>query len=201
VLSCGVRRGLPLLVAAGIAPFLSLCYPFRMTENNLPEGSAVPTLTALAEKHGTDKWAVRRGGYPGHYYTPHYDVHFSPLRGKPVTLLEIGVGGYADPNKGGQSLRMWKDYFPYGHIFGLDLYDKSALQEDRITIFQASQVDKAALDRIVDEIGGIDIIIDDGSHLNTHVIETFKLLFPCLKSRHLCRGRLADRIPGRLGRR
>jgi len=124
---------------------------------------------------------MERGG-GGHYYTPHYDAHFSPLRDKPVTLLEIGVGGYADPNKGGQSLRMWKDYFPRGHIFGLDLYDKSALQEDRITIFQASQVDKAALDRIVNEIGGIDIIIDDGSHINAHVIETFKLLFPRLKS-------------------
>ena len=30
-------------------------------------------------------------------------------------------------------------------------------------------------------MGTIDVIIDDGSHINEHVIETFKFLFPKLK--------------------
>jgi len=32
------------------------------------------------------------------------------------------------------------------------------------------------------DIGEIDLIIDDGSHLNEHVITTFELLFPKLKN-------------------
>lgn len=32
-----------------------------------------------------------------------------------------------------------------------------------------------------EECGGFDIIIDDGSHCNNHVIATFKILFPLLK--------------------
>lgn len=33
----------------------------------------------------------------------------------------------------------------------------------------------------MNEIGNPEIIIDDGSHINEHVIETFKFLFPLLK--------------------
>ena len=33
------------------------------------------------------------------------------------------------------------------------------------------------------EIGTIDIVIDDGSHYNEHVIKTFKVLFPLLGPR------------------
>ena len=54
-----------------------------------------PTLTDLAIQHQTDKWS-------SHYYTPHYEHHFKHLRDEPVNLLEIGVGGYQDPNAGGK---------------------------------------------------------------------------------------------------
>jgi hypothetical protein len=54
------------------------------------------------------------------------------------------------------------------------------LQEKRIKIYKGSQVDKEFLENTTNEIGGIDIIIDDGSHLNEHIIETFKILFPKL---------------------
>ena len=92
------------------------------------------------------------------------------------------MGGYEDPNQGGESLRMWKHYFPNGKIYSIDIFDKSALQEERIKIFKGSQVDRAFILKVVGEIGETDIIIDDGSHVNRHVIETFKLLFPLLKN-------------------
>lgn len=76
---------------------------------------------------------------------------------------------------------MWKKYFPFGSIYSVDIYDKSRLQESRIKIFRGGQVDKNFLEAISNEIEGIDLIIDDGSHLNDHVIESFKLLFPKLK--------------------
>lgn len=131
-------------------------------------------LNRLAIIYGTDKNGA-------HFYTPNYKTHFQKYRSKRINLLEIGVGGYHFPNAGGNSLRMWKRYFPFGKIFSLDIHDKSALQERRIKIFKGSQVDKEFLETVTAAMGTIDIIIDDGSHINEHVIETFKLLFPKLK--------------------
>src|SRR6185503_18578041 len=63
----------------------------------------------------------------GHHYMPHYQLHFSPLKYEKINLLEIGVGGYEKPMAGARSLRMWKKYFPFGSIYSIDIYDKSAL--------------------------------------------------------------------------
>ena len=131
-------------------------------------------LNKLGRIYGTDKIGT-------HFYTPHYQTHLRRFKYKRINLLEIGVGGYENPYGGGRSLRMWKKYFPFGKIFSLDIYDKSALQENRIKIFKGSQVDKNFLDKVIEVTGKIDIIIDDGSHINEHVIETFNLLFPKLK--------------------
>lgn len=131
-------------------------------------------LTKIAKLYGTDKWGT-------HFYTPHYQEHFGKFRLKEIKLLEIGVGGYDNPKAGGNSLRMWKMYFPYGQIFSIDIFDKSPLQEKRIRIFQGSQVDFEFLEKVTRETGDLDIIVDDGSHINEHVIETFKFLFPKLK--------------------
>jgi hypothetical protein len=130
-------------------------------------------LTALATLHGTDKWG-------SHWYAQHYQRHFQPLRRKPINLLEIGVGGYDDPQAGGESLRMWKQFFPRAQIYGIDIHDKSPHEEDRITIFQGSQCDGDFLRQVVQRIGRVDIIIDDGSHINEHVIASFEALFPLL---------------------
>ncbi len=131
-------------------------------------------LNKLAEINKTDKWGT-------HFYTPHYQFHFEKFKNKKIKLLEIGVGGYDDPFSGGASLRLWKRYFTKGEIFSIDIFDKSPQEERRIKIFQGSQVDKEFLNRIIREISEQDIIIDDGSHLNEHVIKTFCVLFPHLK--------------------
>lgn len=131
-------------------------------------------LNKLAEIYQTDKWG-------SHFYTPHYMQHFKKFRFKKINLLEIGVGGYANIYEGGNSLRMWKKYFPFSRIFSIDIYDKSFINEKYINVFQGSQVDERFMDEVIAKIGIIDIIIDDGSHINEHVIKTFKHLFPKLK--------------------
>jgi demethylmacrocin O-methyltransferase len=133
-------------------------------------------LNRLGKIYRTDKIG-------NHFYTPHYRLHLKNLKYKRINLLEIGVGGYENTQAGGNSLRMWKKYFPFGKIFSIDIYDKSVLQENRIKIFCGSQIDRNFLDKVTNEIGSIDIIIDDGSHINEHVIESFKLLFPKLNDR------------------
>lgn len=131
-------------------------------------------LVALAGLCGTDKWGR-------HWYARHYQDHFAPMRKKRITLLEIGVGGYADPLAGGESLRLWKAYFPHARIFGLDVFDKRALDEPRIRVLQGSQEDPAFLARVLEETGPLDIVIDDGSHRNEHVMPSFRVLFPHLR--------------------
>lgn len=132
-------------------------------------------LVKLAQKHGVDKWGT-------HWYARHYDHHFARFRYQKINLLEIGVGGYRDLAAGGDSLRMWEEYFPLATIYGIDIYDKRQHQRGRIKIYQGSQNDRKFLNELAREAGHFDIIIDDGSHINTHVITSFVELFPFLAS-------------------
>ena len=43
-----------------------------------------------------------------------------------------------------------------------------------------SQVDSKFLASVVEEMGGIDVVIDDGSHISQHVIKSFEILYPML---------------------
>ena len=92
-------------------------------------------LTKLAVINNTDKFKVGR-----HEYTKTYQNHFKKLKYKKIKLLEIGVGGYRQSDRGGCSLRMWKRYFLNGQIYAIDIYDKSEQEENRIKIFKGSQV-------------------------------------------------------------
>jgi len=130
-------------------------------------------LRALAGIYGTDK--------ASHEYIQHYQERLAPLRRKRIVLLEIGIGGYGSPESGGASLRMWRTFFPHGRIYGIDIHDKTPHDEPRIKTFRGSQDDQVFLDRVISEIGQPDVIIDDGSHVCAHIIQTFNILFPKLR--------------------
>jgi hypothetical protein len=132
-----------------------------------------PSMARLAAEFGTDKWGLHR-------YAQHYDRHFAKFRKSEFNLLEIGIGGYSRKMAGGKSLRMWKAYFPKAQIVGLDIQDKSFVNEDRILAYQGSQTDAELLKEIVRTHGKFKIIIDDGSHRPEHIRATFGILFPLL---------------------
>ncbi|HEY5821727.1 MAG TPA: hypothetical protein VIT20_07115 [Propionibacteriaceae bacterium] len=132
-----------------------------------------PSLTELAKHFKTDKWGRHR-------YTPHYQRHLRHLKKQTFTLFEIGIGGYSRAGEGGASLRMWKAYFPKAQLLGLDIEDKSFVDEERIRSFQGSQVDATLLAEIVAGAENLQVIIDDGSHVSAHIVETFAILFPLL---------------------
>lgn len=136
---------------------------------------ARPSLVALAARHGTDKLT--------HGYIDAYADWFASRREQPLNVLEIGVGGYDVPEDGGNSLRMWRDFFPRANIHAIDIADKSPHAETRIKIFRGSQNDPAFLRHVADRIGRLDIVIDDGSHVSEHVITSFNTLFPLLDTR------------------
>ncbi|MFC1666562.1 class I SAM-dependent methyltransferase [Candidatus Omnitrophota bacterium] len=133
-------------------------------------------LNELSVLYRTDK----RPEY--HNYIQYYQKYFHHLRKKKLNILEIGIGEGKRLNKGGGSLRMWKRYFSNSIIYGIDIYDKSFMQEKRIKTFRGDQSDEKFLRNVFDKIGSLDIIIDDGSHINEHVITTFKTLFPLLNN-------------------
>src|SRR5271166_1233802 len=134
---------------------------------------AMDPLTRLAIKHGTDKWGP-------HFYTPLYHALFSPLRNRPIRLLEIGVGGFAFNTIGGASLAMWADYFSNALITGIDIVEKRLTLDPRIKVFRGSQDDPIFLKNVCTERGPFDIIIDDGSHIPKQVTASFNILFPSL---------------------
>jgi demethylmacrocin O-methyltransferase len=136
-------------------------------------GPARWDLTELAVRFGSDKWGE-------HWYTQHYDRHFAPWRDRRLRMLEIGIGGYEDASGGGSSLLMWKHYFRRGLIWGLDVFDKSGHRQSRVDTVRGSQNDEALLRELAGRIGPLDIVIDDGSHLNADVITSFRTLFPLL---------------------
>jgi hypothetical protein len=133
-------------------------------------------LTKLGMICGTDKWD-RWHTYRGLSYLDLYEKYFKDFKKKPINILEIGV-------LNGASLRMLKQYFPEAKIYGLDI-DPEAKQheEDRISIEIGNQTDTEVLNRLSDRAKDFDIIIDDGSHVNKHIIKSFEHLFPKLKKR------------------
>ncbi|MEH2375572.1 hypothetical protein [Nostoc sp.] len=132
-------------------------------------------LIKLSSLYNDAKWGET------HRFAQHYQKHFAPLRLKKLKILEIGIGGYDDPKAGGDSLRMWRSYFPNSMIYGIDIVDKKSLESNRIQIFQGSQEDKSFLEEVINKTGKMDIIIVDGSSVNEHRIKTFNILFPLLK--------------------
>ncbi|MBM7775485.1 8-demethyl-8-alpha-L-rhamnosyltetracenomycin-C 2'-O-methyltransferase [Actinokineospora baliensis] len=132
-------------------------------------------LDRLAVLCGTDKWSAL------HHYTQHYEHHLSPQRDQMLRILEIGVGGNREAHTGGNSLRMWKHYFPRAIIYGIDIFDKRGVDEARLATFRADQSHQDELIEVAQAIGQVDVIIDDGSHLSSHVIASFTTLFPYLR--------------------
>jgi len=159
----------PAGVAEPADPSPSVRRKARRASADARESTGGMTLRELGSRAGTDKAEPRRT------ILDLYDQHLRALRDEQITLLEIGVFR-------GESLRMWRDYFPLGRIYGVDI-DADAMQheDERIRVFIGSQSDDAFLDNVIAESGEPDIIIDDGSHLASDQIGSLLHLWPHLK--------------------
>ena len=106
------------------------------------------------------------------HYFEIYDRHFARFRDRHITLLEIGVAG-------GGSLQIWRRYFgPNARIFGLDINpDCKRFESPGTQVLIGNQGDPNFLEHLADEIGPLDILIDDGSHAYNDQLTTFRALF------------------------
>lgn len=110
------------------------------------------------------------------HYFEIYHRHFSPFRGKEVTVVEFGVSH-------GGSLQMWKRYFGRrARIIGVDIDPRcAALSERQVQIVIGDQDDRAFLRRLRDEVGQIDVLVDDGGHTMSQQIATFEEMWPAVR--------------------
>jgi len=128
----------------------------------------------------TDKGPKKSDGTNGHNYTEFYESFFSQIREEKLNILEIGFGG-------GDSLKMWAEYFPNSQIYCLDnnlqrIVEYNYKHHPRIKILFADQSMSESLNKAVEEIGleNFDIIIDDGSHFERDIRVSYETLFPLI---------------------
>lgn len=110
------------------------------------------------------------GGDKGtiHHYIESYDRLFTPKRMDAINVLEIGINR-------GESLAMWREYFPNANIYGIDIkLPKENI--DGVTMLECSQVDQQKLNDLFKNIN-FDIVVDDGSHKIQHQLLSAKYLW------------------------
>jgi hypothetical protein len=120
-------------------------------------------------------WSTTSRGHKWSHYFAVYEEVFSARRALPMRILEIGV-------LEGSSLRLWKKYFahPDTLIVGIDITPdciKLDSPADGIRVRIGSQADGEFLKQVMQEFGPFDLIIDDGSHLSSHIITSFNHLY------------------------
>ena len=126
-------------------------------------------LDKLAILRGTDKSSEV------HNYCVKYEKYLPFKRTDKLKILEIGV-------LNGESLRMWKDYFMLSEIIGIDIDSRcKENEEERIKVEIGSQADEKFLNEVGEKYEMFDMILDDGSHINEHVIFSFEKLFKYVK--------------------
>jgi len=109
-----------------------------------------------------------------HYFQV-YDEVMAPYIGTEVRMLEIGVF------RGG-SLELWRRLLgEKAIIFGIDIDPQCRQYDDsNASVRIGSQDDPVFLKETVSEMGGLDIVLDDGSHVAKHQRASYETLFPLL---------------------
>lgn len=131
--------------------------------------TSLKELYAEHEGFLSDKWSI---------YLSEYERMFSSLKQIPVTLLEIGI-------QNGGSLQIWEKYFPAAvRLVGCDINpncERLSYSSDKIELVIGDINQPETLARIFSIASRFDIVIDDGSHTSSDIIQAFCNLFPRLK--------------------
>lgn len=127
------------------------------------------------------------------HYLPIYERFLSRYVNSDVKLLEIGV------SQGG-SLKLWRQYLgERARITGIDI-DGACARFDGLhgQVRIGSQADAAFLRRVVSEMDGVDVVIDDGSHIATHQSASLETLLPLISPRgmYICEDLHTSYWPG-----
>lgn len=143
----------------------------------------VKELDELAVKYNTDKGSSFQGNRAANNYISLYVEYFNRqgfTKDNVKNILEVGTNT-------GASLRMWAEFFPNANVYGIDITRQyelpGMLDSDRIKTAIVDQSDRSAIKASLDRWGvkDFDIIIDDGSHEQTHQQVSLGYLFAWLR--------------------
>lgn len=123
----------------------------------------------IAQKYLTNKSKLK--------FIKVYERYFNSIKDKKLNILEIGIDK-------GESLRLWKEYFPNATICGIDIEKKNFIING-VNFLYGDQSDILFLKKITENYRFFDIIIDDGSHICSHIIKSFNFLYPFLQNKGL----------------
>jgi hypothetical protein len=148
------------------------------------EAPLAANLSDLADHYGSDKGSTK------HRYAELYHMLFQPLRGRAITLLEMGllIGGPEHGHSADRetrdlpSVRMWLDFFPQAQVIGLDVSDFSWFDHPRFAFHRCDMDDRANIAAAAARMPALDVVIDDASHASHHQQFAFLELFPKLVS-------------------
>jgi hypothetical protein len=119
-------------------------------------------LGALFNRNGSDK-------YYQHQYHIYYEPWLHHFRDCAFSMLEVGFGA-------GQSAHAWLEYFPLAQLAVMDI-GTDAATTPRLKIVKGDQSSEQDRQAVIDALGAMAIIVDDGSHIPEHQIATFNHFF------------------------
>lgn len=134
-------------------------------------------LSEIAKSHPTDK------DFTHNYYDAVYESVLNSIRENVKLVCEIGIGGFWNEMGWvhGNSLKVWKEYFPNAEILGLDIQRYEIENSPRIRTDWLDQSKKNLVVEYSSKLKDYDLIIDDGSHNIYDQQITLACFFKCLK--------------------
>jgi len=135
----------------------------------------LPSLHALS----LESYSKEPGTKPPGYYEK-YDRVFLSKQFTPERILEVGVHL-------GESTKLFAKAYPNAKIVALDIklaeIDFSACPN--VTYLQADQSDRGRMEGIIEEHfpDGIDLVVDDASHIGYLSKATFDIVFPHVRGK------------------
>lgn len=153
-------------------------------------------LNGLCDYYGSDKGQIANNGHPypwpSHTYADFIERHFGHCRMFVENVFECGLGtnnpdlasNMTSSGKPGASLRVWRDYFPSGQIYGADIDREILFTEERIKTFFCDQTSTESIAALWSAVGDVefDIMIDDGLHTFEAGVSLFENSFHKLRS-------------------
>jgi hypothetical protein len=156
----------------------------------LPDRTLLGDLVFRLEQSRSDSWELGDecfGFYKDRRLVEGFDRFWSATDFRPRRMLEIGIWD-------GGSTAFWYEHLRPERLVAIDLRDRedspyfrryvaaNGLEGRVLTRWRTDQADRAALHEIVErDLGGqLDLVIDDGSHLDAPTRASFEALFPLL---------------------
>jgi hypothetical protein len=161
----------------------------------LPDRALLGDLVFRIQESRSDHWELGDdcfAFYKNRQLVEQFDRFWSATDFRPRRMLEIGIWD-------GGSTAFWYEHLRPERLVAIDLQDRgdspyfrryvtaNKLEAHLLTRWRTDQADRAALQEVVErDLGGaLDLVIDDGSHLDVPTRASFEALFPLLAPRGL----------------